>query len=88
MEGLLRNGSVGSYQELADLGQISCSRLSQILRLADLAPAIQQEILFLPKTRVGNDPVTERAIREVSRVIHWDLQAKQFRALMDSARNC
>ena len=88
MEGLLRNGSVGSYQELADLGQISCSRLSQILRLADLAPAIQQEILFLPKTRVGNDPVTERAIREVSRVIHWDLQLKQFRSLMDSARNC
>jgi site-specific DNA recombinase len=87
MEGLLRNGSVRSHRELTELAQISDSRLSQILRLADLAPAIQEEILFLPKTRVGTDPVTERAVREVSRVTDWDEQLKQFRALMDSARN-
>ena len=84
---MLRNGSVRSHRELTELGQISSSRLSQILRLADLAPAIQEEILFLPKTRVGTDSVTERAVREVSRVTDWDEQLKQFRALMDSARN-
>ena len=54
----MRNGSVSSYRELTKLGQISSSRLSQILRLADLAPAIQEEILFLPKTWAGTDPVT------------------------------
>jgi hypothetical protein len=87
MEGRLRSGSVRSYQELIEQGQISGARLSQILRLADLAPAIQEEILFLPKTRVGTDPVTEKAIRKVSRVIDFDEQLRQFRALMDSARN-
>ena len=88
MEGLLRNGSVSSYGEITKLGQISSSRLSQILRLADLAPVIQEEILFLPKIRVGADPVTETAIREVSRLVDWDVQLKQFRALMTSARSC
>ena len=62
--------------------------MSQILKLADLAPGIQEELLFLPKTRVGTDPVTESALREVSRIVDWDVQLKQFRALMDSARNC
>jgi hypothetical protein len=88
MEGLVRNGSVRNYRELTQLGQISSSRLSQILRLADLAPVIQEEILFLPKIRVGADPVTETAIREVSRLVDWDVQLKQFRALMASARSC
>ena len=87
MQGLLRSGSVRSYRELTELGQISGARLSQILRLADLAPGIQEEILFLPKTRVGSDLVTEKAIRKVSRVIEFDEQLKLFRALMDSARN-
>ena len=88
MEGLLLDGSVGGYREMAELGQISRGRVSQILRLAELAPAIQEEILFLPKTRVGTDPVTESDVREVSRIVEWDVQLKQFRALMDSARNC
>jgi hypothetical protein len=88
MEGLLREGSIESFPDLAKLGQISRPRVSQILRLADLAPAIQEQILFLPKTPVGSDPVTEKALREVARVIDWELQLKQFRALMDSVRNC
>src|SRR3954468_7960227 len=66
MEGLMREGSVRSYRELAELGQISRPRLSQILRLADLAPAIQEEILFLPRTMRGTDGVTERSLREIS----------------------
>jgi hypothetical protein len=86
MEGLLRDGSVGSYRELAEMGQISRARVSQVIRLAELALPIQEEILWLPKTRVGTDPVTEKALREVSRVVDWDVQLKQFRALMD--RNC
>ena len=87
MEGLLRNGSIGSYRKLAELRQMSRPRVSQIMRLSDLAPAIQEQILFLPKTRWGTDTVTEKAVREVARGMDWDVQLKQFRALMDAARN-
>jgi site-specific DNA recombinase len=83
MEGLMWDGSVRSYRELAQLGQISRPRLSQILRLADLAPAIQEEILFLPRTVRGTDRVTEKSLREISSVVDWELQLKQFRSLMD-----
>jgi site-specific DNA recombinase len=37
MERLVREGSVTSYRDLAEVGQISVPRLSQILRLLDLA---------------------------------------------------
>ena len=87
MEGLMRDGSVRSYRDLAEAGQISRPRISQILRLADLAPAIQEEILWLPKTRVGSDPVTENALQQVARVIDWELQLKKFRSLMEPTHN-
>lgn len=87
MEGLVRDGSVRSYRELAEAGQISRPRMSQILRLADLAPAIQEQILWLPKTRVGSDPVKEKALQQVARVIDWELQLTQFRSLMDSSQS-
>jgi site-specific DNA recombinase len=86
LERLVAKGVSGDHSDLADAGQISRPRLSQILRLRELAPAIQEEILFLPKTLTGRDPVTERALRQLTGIIDWDEQVKQFRSLMDSAR--
>ena len=86
LDGLLREASVGNHRDLAEVGQISRARLSQILRLVDLAPAIQEEILFLPKTRVGADLVTEGALREIAREIDWERQLKKFRLVMDSVQ--
>jgi hypothetical protein len=88
MERLMHEGCLRSYRDLAELGQISRPRLSQIMRLADLAPTIQEQLLFLPKTRVGSDRVTENALRRVAAVIDWECQVKEFRSLMDSAQNC
>jgi DNA invertase Pin-like site-specific DNA recombinase len=80
-ERLVREGAVRNYRELAEAGQISRARLSQIMRLADLAPEIQEELLFLPKTVSGPDRFTERALRQLARSIDWEWQKKQFRAL-------
>jgi site-specific DNA recombinase len=80
-ERLVREGTVHSYRELADAGQISRARMSQIMHLADLAPEIQEELLFLPKTMTGPDRYTEKRLRQVARSIDWEVQKKQFRAL-------
>jgi DNA invertase Pin-like site-specific DNA recombinase len=85
MERLVGEGTVASYRDLAEVGHVSRPRLSQILRLTELAPAIQEELLFLPKTLAGRDCLHESALRDVARLMDWELQVKQFRSLMSSA---
>ena len=80
-ERLVREAAVRNYRELAEAGQISRARMSQIMHLSDLAPEIQEELLFLPKTVAGPDRFTEKGLRQVARSIDWDLQKRQFRAL-------
>jgi hypothetical protein len=52
--------------------------MSQILRLADLAPSIQEELLFLPRILEGADPVTEKDLREVARLTDWESQRERW----------
>jgi DNA invertase Pin-like site-specific DNA recombinase len=80
-ERLVREGGVRNYRDLAAAGQISRARMSQIMRLSDLAPAIQEELLFLPKTIAGPDRFTEKSLRQIARSIDWEWQEKQFLAL-------
>jgi len=47
MEGLVRGGQVKDYAELARLGGVSRARVTQVLNLRNLAPAIQERLLFL-----------------------------------------
>src|SRR5262249_11782504 len=49
----LREGVVTSYAELAQLGQVTPARVSQVMALLGLAPDIQEAILFLPRTVRG-----------------------------------
>ena len=79
--------TVHSYRELAEAGQISRARMSQIMHLSDLAPEIQEELLFLPKTTTGPDRYTEKQLRQVARSIDWDWQKRQFRALGEHTAN-
>lgn len=81
-ERLVREGTVRTHRDLAEAGQISRARMSQIMSLADLAPEIQEALLFLPKTVAGPDRLTERALREIARSIDWDWQKKQFGELI------
>jgi len=80
-EGLIRKGEIRNHRAIADAGQISRARLSQIMRLTDLAPSIQEELLFLPKTITGADRFTEKALRRIACSLDWNWQKKQFAAL-------
>jgi hypothetical protein len=80
-EQLIREGEIRNHRDIAEAGQISRARLSQIMRLTDLAPGIQEELLFLPKTVAGPDRITERALRQVAQSIDWDRQRRQFEEL-------
>jgi hypothetical protein len=71
---MLRRGEVKSYAELAAIGRVSRSRLSQIMALLDLAPSIQEELLAMLPVKSGDDSVTERRLRSIAFTIAWDGQ--------------
>ena len=84
LETLVREGAVGNHGDLAEAGQISRARMSQLLRLLELAPAIQEQLLFLPKIIWGRDPIHEHALRKITRIVDWESQMEAFRGLMAS----
>ncbi len=77
-DGIVRQGKVRDYAELAKVGRVSRARLTQIMNLMNLAPEIQEEILFLPRTMRGRDAINEHDIRAISKEIHWSVQIELF----------
>ena len=73
---LLESGEVSSQAELAEQGQVSRPRLTQIMNLLNLSPAIQDQILFHPPVTNGRDPISERSIRQASAKLSWEEQQK------------
>lgn len=74
-EALVQSGKVKDYAELARLGHVTRARMSQIISLLNLAPDIQEAILFLPKTVKGRDPVCARdVIRLAAAEVDWERQ--------------
>ena len=71
---LLRDGVVADQAEIARLGRVTRARLTQIMNLLQLAPDIQEEILFLPRVERGRDPVTERELRSIAAEPSWERQ--------------
>src|SRR5262245_60713428 len=71
LAGLLQPGIVGDYTTLARLGQVSRARITQIMNLLHLAPDIQEEILFLPRTKRGRDPLQLRHLQPLAQVLDW-----------------
>jgi hypothetical protein len=49
-EELVRTGQVRNYTELASLGYVTRTRISQIMNLLHLSPDLQEALLFLPPT--------------------------------------
>jgi DNA invertase Pin-like site-specific DNA recombinase len=80
-EKLVREHRLRDYAEIARLGEASRARLSQIVSLINLAPAIQEALLFLPKTVTGHDRITEKQMRKIAQVIDWERQQVLFHEL-------
>jgi hypothetical protein len=65
-DGLIREGTVRDYADLARLGGVSRARITQIMNLLNLPPWKQEELLLL----LG-DEVTEREVRSQSNEMAW-----------------
>ena len=71
MDGLVRSGAVKDYAELARVGMVSRARVTQIMNLNLLAPSIQEELLFLPRTVRGRDGSTMREVLGITKILDW-----------------
>jgi hypothetical protein len=80
LEALVRSGRVKDYAQLARLGHVSPARIAQIVILGQLAPEIQEYLLFLPAEFAGQ--IGERELREVAREPRWDRQRARFEQLL------
>jgi DNA invertase Pin-like site-specific DNA recombinase len=78
-DGLLRQGVVKDYAELARLGQVSRSRVTQIMNLLSLAPDIQQQILSWARDARGGQSVRETSVRALSAEVIWSRQREQWK---------
>jgi len=78
---LVRDGEVADYADLARLGHVTRARVTQIMNLLNLAPDIQEAILFLPRTVAGKDAISERQIRHVAAVSDWRKQRRMWQGL-------
>ena len=83
---LLRDGKVHNQSELASLAYVTQPRMTQIMNLLHLAPDIQEEILHLPPVDKGRDPITERYLRPITRLINWQKQRATWGTLLNSSR--
>lgn len=83
-EGLLQSGAVKNYAGLARLGHVSRARITQIMNLLDLAPAIQEHLLGLHAEIDSAKTITEGHLRRVLREIRWDRQVALVRELISA----
>jgi hypothetical protein len=78
LEGLVRDETVQNYAELAQLGRVTRARMTQITKLLQLAPDLQEQILFLPPVKGLN----ERNLRAIVQQLDWRDQRRMFQKFM------
>lgn len=81
---LVESGSVRDYAELARLGHVTRARMTQIMNLLNLAPDIQEAVLFLPPVESGRDPIRELHLRPIAATPDWRKQRQMWRRLRDA----
>jgi hypothetical protein len=82
-EELLRQGVVSDYSALAALGQVSRARISQIMNLLYLAPDLQEQLLFLPPTPRGRDPIPLAQLQPLAAALDWKKQRRLWAQLVN-----
>ena len=79
VEGLVRSGTISSFAAAARLGHVSRARLSQILSLLNLAPDLQEQLLFLQRPARGRKSPALRHVLTVAAVLDWHEQRRRWR---------
>lgn len=73
----MQDGTIRDCPELARLGRVTRARMTQIMKMLDLAPDIQEQILFLPLIQGLN----ERNLRGIVGRTDWDEQRRMFQKI-------
>ena len=81
LEAMVRSGQVKDYAALARQAQVSPARIAQITILGQLAPDIQEYILFLAAEHAGL--IAEPALRKIAGELRWDRQRILFGELLN-----
>jgi hypothetical protein len=74
----------GVYDDLADAARklgLTRARVTQIVNLLLLAPAIQAEILAMPPITAGRDLISERTLRPLVAEAVWERQVERWERL-------
>jgi DNA invertase Pin-like site-specific DNA recombinase len=85
-EELIGSGEVSNYAALAQVGRVSRSRITQMTSLLNLAPDIQEEILFLRLEEASQFRISEPSVRKLSATLLWNQQREQWRNLRSIAQ--
>jgi hypothetical protein len=83
-EELIASGVVSNYAALAEMGQVSRSRITQMTSLLNLAPDIQEEILFLRPEEAKQLRISEPSLRRLTATLLWNKQREHWRKLRRS----
>ena len=86
-EELIRSGTVTNYAALAQVAQVSRSRVTQMTALLNLAPDTQEEILFLPTAEARQLRISEPSLRKLTATLLWNQQREQWKNLRRSVRS-
>jgi len=78
-EGLIHQGVIKDYAELARLGQVSRARVTQIMNLLNLSADIQEQILAWTEAAPGTESVRETTVRALSAEVSWTRQRELWR---------
>ena len=81
LDELVRTGQVASYSALAALGHVTRARICQLLNLLQLAPDIQEALLFLPPTQRGRDAIILADLMPIAATFDWRKQRRLWRKL-------
>ena len=82
---MVDRGEVRDYADLARLGYVSRARITQIMNLLNLAPQIQEALLFPNEGLNSCSVACENRIRGVARLIPWEDQSAAFGAMPRAA---
>ena len=78
-EELIRAGVVSNYAVLAKVAHVSRSRVTQMTNLLNLAPDIQEEILFLRAQDAEQLRISEPSLRRLTATLLWNKQREQWK---------
>jgi hypothetical protein len=79
---LISEGAIEDFAEIARLENVSRARVTQILNLRLLVPAIQEALLRLPRTTSGHDRFNFREIQSIALESDWNVQRNRWGKLV------